>query len=370
MKKFISISACKPANSITIDLNTFDYISLADQYDAWIDSHFKLNSVFEKITLVNFKSLSKHLVMRLSEQYLHGAKLAFVLSKDNVVELSNAHPKPLYVYQWVPYDMSAPVPKSLAEFQLSVDGVPTTFLSELKKCKTTRFLPNVLWNALDTYSQSRIKACKAFNTPNYDVLEAWYKELTAALYPKIRVFSPNAKTYFEFIAERDFEKTFPEPTAPLTDAERNFLEINAPKYGVEIPKFTFRMNTRKTKHGYTVEPERVAYAYEDSRAEYDHKSTNNLPREQRWGLRCTSVENNALMRQAYDELMWLIENLGDEALDENYVRCPVCGDIHHISETCFCGHDQPIEFLSAENLFYSNSSAYEELGLYDDFVNA
>ena len=57
-----------------------------------------------------------------------------------------------------------------------------------------------------------------------------------------------------------------------------------------------------------------------------------------------------------------------EKLDsaKKVIRCPECGDVHHISEACFCGHDQPIEFISADNLFYSNASTYEELGIYND----
>lgn len=366
MKKFITIAPANVTGHCTIDLNAYDYVTLADQYDAWLQSHFKNNQIYESITVKNFRSLSKTLVMLLTTQWLHGATLKIQTAKNAFVELKNPNPKPYYTYAWTPYDMSAPIPKSLATFKIENEGVPTTYLAELKKCKSTKYLPNVLWNALDKYSQERIEKCKEYNKIDFQALETWYKTLTKELYPNVKVFSPNAKTYFEFIAERDFERAFPEPSEPLTPAEKFFLETNAPKYGVEIPKFTYRDNTRKTKHGYTVEPERVAYATNDWREEYDKKRTDNLPRDQRWGLRCTSVENNTLMRQAYDELIWLIENLGDEALDENYIRCPECGDVHHISEACFCGHDQPIEFISADNLFYSNASTYEELGIYND----
>lgn len=184
-----------------------------------------------------------------------------------------------------------------------------------------------------------------------------------------KVFSPNRKTFFEATAELAFDKDcsmyrLKQGLRNLDAYEIQFLRTYAPAYGVEIPTFKWRINSRKTEHGYTEEPE-VCLASMTSNdwatVSYDQRRENNLPYFVRQNLTVHECENNKLLRDAYFQLTWIMKHLKDEGLMPGWKRCPKCHEIYREHEGCECGACPPIEFINADNLFYSNAEAYEDI---------
>ena len=388
MKNIIVLKSVENQGNVTIDGNNpiFLHMSMTEVLDKFIP----YTRLFEQIIVKNFYSLDVELINRLTNQYLHGAKIRIEIPKHyakkkicvrNRVEPVEKYivaepftktyqvqlPRKFYSYKWVPLDFKH-LPKSLANYTYSMGNRKTTVLDELNKL-TSMYLPTHLWEAIDKYSQERIDKAKLYNQGNYTLAEEWYKELMKdSINHKFFFKSPCQKTYFEAIAEIEFDKTrvqLENGEQPLTNQELNFLHTYAHCYGVDIPQFQFRYNTRNTDHGYTEEIERV---YEKGLGEtelnrllYDPKNPNQLPSFARKNLAIKSYDNDKLLRDAYNHLKWLIDNLGDSAFDIRYHRCPVCNDIYHEEKGCFCGHCPPIKEIPADKLFYGHSSAYEDM---------
>ena len=187
----------------------------------------------------------------------------------------------------------------------------------------------------------------------------------------MKVFSPNKKTYFEATAELDFDRDVEEVRLqqglrPLYADELGFLQKYARAYGVEIPKFQWKVNTRKTDHGYTEEPERVIGGMSNSdwaKVIYDFRNASKgeiLPRNIRQNLTVRECESDRLLREAYFQLKWIMRNLKDSGLMPGYKRCPECHEIYRESDGCPCGHCPSIKFVDADHLFYGISSTYED----------
>ena len=409
MKHIIQIQTVANNGNVTIDGNNPIFIN--NTMEQVLDKWLPYTRLFENIFVKNFTYIPEMLLDRLTNQYLHGAKITievpkhhqkkmvcvkgFVepIAKYNTVEpFSKTYqvrvPRKFYSYKWTPLDFNH-IPKKLASYPIEQTytdhtgkkvTVKSTCLDEFKKLKSTKFLPNHLWTALDKYSQERIDKCKEYNKGNYTFAEEWFKELTKdSMQHGFTVYSPCKKTYFESIAELDFEKTFEvlaDGEKPLTPQEIDFLYRYAPAYGVDIPQFQFRYNTRLTDHGYTEEIERV---YENgcgetelNRMRYDPKNPNCLPSFARQNLAIKSYENDKLLRDAYNHLKYLIDTLGDTAFDIRYHRCPKCNDIFHEERGCDCGYCPPIKEIPADRLFYGHSSEFEDLvatkGAYDELM--
>ena len=371
MKNIIKFKVVSPSGEITIDNYNPEFKELETK--EFFDIYLPYTKLFEHITVKNFISIPADLLSRLTNQYLHGAEIQFVTpSRKFDCTYRIHHPKKFYSYEWEPLDLSAPVPRSLAYFEFVYQGKRTTYLNAIRSLSSTKFLPNDIWNALDIYSKQQIDKCREFNKGDYDCAEQWYKDLMKdCISHKIKMYSPNKKTYYEVIAEIDFEKSkvFLAPDEqPLTQKQLSFLYKYAPAYGVEIPTFNWRINSRKTEHGYTEEIERV-YANGMSSEEWskiipDSRNYNKneyfLPKSVRNNLKVQSVENPKLLLDAYKQLNWIIDNLKDDGLMSGYARCPECGEIYRESHGCECGACKPIEFLSADNLLYGITSTYED----------
>jgi hypothetical protein len=334
------------------------------------DLHLPYTHIFEQIVIKNFFSLSKELINRLTNQYLHGAEIIFETPKRNFYKIYKLRsPKSFYSYQWTPLDLSQPIPKSLANFEFNYNGETITYLQAVQNryIKSANYMPNEIWNALDNYSRQQIDRCREFNRGDYSCAEQWYKDLMHdCIAHNMQMYSPNQKTYYEVTAEINFEKCkehLPAGCRPLTDDELVFLHKYAPAYGVEIKQFQWRINTRKTDHGYTEEPERVYNGASNEdwlRIIYDGRNKNNLPKNIRNNLRVNSMDNDKLIREAYTQLIWLMKHMKDEALMPGYKRCPVCHEIYRESQGCECGACQPIDFIPADNLLYGISCTYED----------
>lgn len=411
MKHIISISVVNQNGNVTIDGNNPIFIN--NSMEQVLNQYIPHTRLFENIYIKNFTNLPELLISYLTNQYLHGAKITIEVpahrqkkmvcvqeSVEPVAKYINADsfvrtyqvqvPRKMYSYKWTPIDF-AHLPKSLANYQFTYEfklpngqtsKVTTTMLDELKKLKSTKFLPNHIWKALDDYSQERIHKCQEYNKGNYTFAEEWFKELMKdSMQHNFTFYSPCKKTYYESVAELDFEKTFEylaDGEKPLTPQETDFLYRYAHCYGVDIPQYQWRINTRKTDHGYTEEIERVyekgCGETELNRMRYDPKNPNNLPSFARKNLAIKSYENDKLLRDAYTHLKYIIDTFGDNGFDIRYHRCPVCKDIYHEEQGCFCGHCPPLKEIPADKLFYGHSSEFEDMvatkDAYDELINA
>lgn len=368
MKNIVKFQIVKPQGKVTLDAFNPDFKFL--EFEDILNTFLPYTRLFEHITIKNFTSIPENLLNRLTSQFLHGTTIEFITpSRDFSKTYQLGHTAPdFYTYKWTPLDLSAPVPKSLANFEFEYKGVKTKYIDAIKTLSSTRFLPTEIWNALDDYSQERIRTCREFNRGEYACAESWFKELMHDCKAhSIKMFSPNKKTYFEVMAEISFDKACREAQLqqglrPLDITELQFLKKYAPAYGVELPLFRWKINSRKTDHGYTQEPEvcSAMSTYDWSRVIFDSRNDNNLPAFVRQGLSVRECENDKLLRQAYFQLKWIMKNLKDDGLMPQYKRCPVCHKIYRESEGCDCGHCKPIEFFNADNMFYGNSSTYED----------
>ncbi len=377
MKNIVKFQIVKPQGKVTLDAFNPDFKYM--EFSEILDVYLPFTKLFEHITIKNFTTIPEVLLNRLTNQYLHGAEIEFYTpnkSFDKVYQVKRS--KPFYSYKWQPLDLSAPIPRSLAEFEFIYNGRKTTYLAAIKTLTSTRYLPNEIWNALDEYSKSQIDKCREYNRGEYSLAEEWFKDLMKdCMNNNMKVFSPNRKTYFEATAEIEFDKACQEARLkqglrPLDITELHFLRKYAPAYGVEIPMFRWKINSRKTDHGYTQEPEicPAMSSYDWTKVIFDSRNDNNLPSFVRQGLNVRECENDKLLREAYFQLKWIIKHMKDEGLMPGWKRCPVCHKLYREHDGCECGACQPIEFINADNLFYGDSSTYEDYdstkSAYDD----
>ena len=325
------------------------------------------NRLYEQVFMKNWNSVPAVLLERLTLQYLHGAEIIFELPKANYLKtFKYAQGRPeIYKYEFKPLDWTR-LPKTVAYHKVTVDGKEKSIIEVLSSLKNG-YIPNPVWVAVDKIAQTRIEQCQAFNRGYYPAAERWYKRLMYDYMQMGRkVFSPNKKTYYEVIAEVDFARNLKSIQIPvedqITEDQLLWLQHYAPAYGVEIPKFTYRVNSRKTDHGWTEEPEVCFTPMTDSEIQtclYDYRN-DNLPANVRKGLWKRSVDCPKYIKDAYDTLKYLMQ-FGTEFLMPDWHICPICGDVYHEERGCDnCGKDKDVEFLSADNQFYSNALAYED----------
>lgn len=352
-KKIISISKCEYTKELTLDYRAS--MALDIPFEVYAEESIDNSIAYKLIKVVNCKTVGSTLTSLLTPHYLAGT----IIEIDGV-RFVNPNPKIRYKYNWVDFNKFA-IPKSLAMRKIG----KTTFLDEIQKVRGN-FIPNNLWLAIDEYSQERIAKCKEHNTFDFSKAESWYKELMGC--NAFKFYSPNAKTRYEFDAEQEFTKSFeqlPNGLRPLDESEKAFLRTYAPAYGIELQTFDWRVNSRKTKHGYTQEPERVYHTLSQSDAERAYADPRNkdkgnyLPKSIRDGLKIKSNENEKLLRDAYMSLMWMLRCKDDSLLMPGYRRCPICHKIYRETDGCD-GHVAPIEFINADNLLYGISSTYED----------
>lgn len=356
MKQIINITKAKPDKPIILD--TYCANAMQQQYNAYCKDNLHLTQSYEYISLKHIKALGSDVLSLITPFYLSGIKI--IINETNIFQMK--HKKERFIYQWVEFNKQH-ITKSLAEFPVA----GSTFLQEISKTKGN-YIPPTLWAAMDDYSKARIKKCQEYNKRlfDYSFAEQFYKDLSRT--KGFKTFSPNQKTYYEVLAEDSFFKSVPnlEPgEKPLTDKERNFLQTYAKPYDIEVQLFNYRDNYRKTKDGYTIEPERILAQISESevsRGYYDsvHPGNNTLPRATRQGYQVKSYENEKLLRDSYTHLMWILaQENPDQFLATGWARCPICGELYREFEGCE-GHVLPIEQIRADNLLYGISGSYDD----------
>lgn len=394
MKKVINVYKVNLVDILVLDRDYSKYTG--EPFDTYCRDNLAEYKPYKSISIMNVRSVSAELLTLLTPYYLGGTEIII-----NSVSFINPNPKFRYDYHWVDFNRNH-ISKSLANYPVG----QSTFLVELDKVKTN-YLPNNLWVALDEYSQHRIEKCKQYNKTrfNYDIAEQWYKDLMFAIptltahmpkyqpktkskyvikatsdkpedkpedkepAPVFKVFSPNKKTFYEFTAETNFNKSLEllKPgLRPLTTEEIAFLKQYAPAYGIEIPQFAWRINSRKTEHGYTYEPERVLVVKQsDIDRTYVNPANkrNKLPvlsKFVRDGYKVKYNDNDKLLRDSYTQLIWMMKHdKKGSFLASGYHHCPICHKIFHETQGCD-GHIEPIEFINADNMLYGISSTYED----------
>lgn len=405
MKKFVKFSEVVPTGVLTIDfdnpefrdlgvekyieqlisedinLATIDINSMKSKYEytmMGVQEFLKTMTpmqIYAQITVANFKVIPVELMHKLTHQYLHGAKIIISAPNrllDKMYQMP-IRPYPMYAYYWTELDLTAPIPKSLAEFKFIYKGKLTTYRDAISTLKTTKYLPNQIWNAIDEYSRNQIEKCKKYNLVDFAEAELWYRELVRdCIEHKISVYSPNEKTYYEVAAQMRFERDIKDTKLqkglqPLNEEQLSFLRTYAHIYGVEIPQLQWRYNYRKTpNHGYTEEIERVTGGMSNSdwaKATYDYRNADkegNLPKDVRNRYVIQYEDCDRFLRDAYFQLIWLIKHMGDEALMPGYHRCPECHKIYHEKDGCECGHCPPITQFDAYNRFYGIPSSDDD----------
>jgi hypothetical protein len=376
MKKIVIVKKVEISDfTTTIDAGVLKTCLDEFEENMYLNYTVKNNITYKEIILKNFFKFNKNIIRKITPQYTRGAEIHIINEKRGLdVIFKNPNPKTAMYYSWQNIDYNA-LPKTLATFKYKVNNVETTVLDELKKLKTLSYLPHELWEAMDVYSQLQIKKCKEYNgVTNYTHIENFYKDMFKTCRKhNVWMDSPNEKTFYEGMAELEFEKIIKSLTIPvedeITEEDLIFLKKYAPAYGVDIPKFNYKINSRETKHGYTQEPQACYTPMTDSdvaKAIYDYRN-DNLPANVRKGLWQKSIDCPKYIKEAYERLKFYME-LGDEFLMPGYHRCPQCGEIYHESRGCEnCGGVEALEFLNAENLFYSNASAFEDMNATTDF---
>ena len=378
-KKIIKLVKVVKDKALTIDSKNPAFWNLSpEEKDSLILDYLPFTSSYEVITFRNVRSISADIVLRLGYAYAHGTKIVLINDKTNLHKTyQHKHAKPLLRYEWQDFNFSQAIPKSLAETSIN-NMLFIEYITEVaKKNNLLRFIPKEVWQHLDDYSKDRIEFCKKYNSPTLELLEKFYKLVQKdCLKHKVFFKSPNAKTYFESLAELDFEDACAKhriaDSDRLTPEQQAFLYANARFYDVQIPNFEWRINTRKTKDGYTEEPEQVVggmSTYDWTKVIYDPRNENQLPAFARHNLIVKSCPSAKLEKDAYNTLMYLIKTLGDNALASGYHRCPECHKIYHETDGCPCGHCEPITFLDADNMFYGIANTYEDYDNTKDFYD-
>ena len=381
MKFVVSIKPVEPTNRLTVDFKNPDIAFSEGGIGEFIQAYLGYTTLYKEVVVTNFRnSIPKELLQALTNQFLHGTVISFDNGNGFKQTYRCPQARKFYQYAWVPLDLSAPIPKSLAQFRFKYRGKDTTYLDAISSLTSTRFLPNEIWNALDVYSKQRIDLCREWNKGVYEYAEQWYKDLTKdAIQHNIRVWSPNLKTYLEAMSELDYERlsksfTLREGLRPLTEQELSFLQEYGPAYGVEVPTLITRVNAHKTKHGYTQEPEYMFGGIPESeivKAQYDARAKEKgtlLPAFVRRGLKPTVHSSDKLARDAYFNLIWIMRHaneLPNNGLMPGWARCPVCHEIYRVSEGCECGAQEPIIHVSADNKFYSDAESFEDIALHN-----
>ena len=188
-------------------------------------------------------------------------------------------------------------------------------------------------------------------TQNYDVRNEFFKDImNTALDAHIKTYSPCAKTEPEVLAYRFFKDSIPED-GDITDEQIAYVECNARKFGLDIPKIEYYHASREVfqenydslgfkilkSHGYTEEiypvistrpnffESHFGVAVKKNMKNAFHP--NNLPEE--WQVQ-TLGTTRGQYREVYKKLKWF-ESLKPEDRDffiaDGYCRCPHCGEI-------------------------------------------
>ena len=109
MKNIVRFQITKNQGNVTID--NYNPFVQENEWSDILNTLLPYTRLFEHIIIKNFISIPEELLNRLTNQYLHGAKITFSTPSRNFEKTYEVpHSKPFYSYSWQPLDLSKPVP--------------------------------------------------------------------------------------------------------------------------------------------------------------------------------------------------------------------------------------------------------------------
>lgn len=325
-------------NTVCITSNAFysnDFQEVVEAYD--------LSSLREELRIppkqiivkAQGKYLTAGLLTAITPCYLRGSKIVI-----NGVEFPVCNKNPQYFFVWQ-------------------DKVPSSLPNYLKEAYANFKLRGDLYKELVQWNQERIELAKRYSKFKWALAEDFYKEVFKTFYGKLKVLSPNKKTFFEATAEIELDNWI-KPSAPLTKEEQEYLDLHTAKQYVKalgLPDTTFQISSkhRITEHGITDEPiltckqdiaNNLVASFFKNKHKGGEKST-------QWNSTAsTYIVSHTKERENIAMLKWYL-SLPREQLEEFFLPgwhfCPVCGKLFHETEGCLDNnngyHIDPIEFV-------------------------
>lgn len=233
-----------------------------------------------------------------------------------------------------------------------VDEVPQHYI----KAKCT--------NAQDAYAygQRLIDAVNKANQIPFSALEEAYKALARTLLsnaPRLKVYSPNAKTILEVKAELQAAKELAELAQATADfsSEADLLvnlynewELNlySRVFNIQMPEWSLKFKMLYTKHGFAQVPElhMTNTAASTANSDYDgadadfQESMNKIPYTLRRDSLPTSIHKRNLTIELAQSISWYLhtfkETKDQTLLNPDWGYCENCG-FYQRDEGCQCG---------------------------------
>ena len=219
-------------------------------------------------------------------------------------------------------------------------------------------------NAQDAYAygQRLIAACNKANQIPFSTLEETYKALARTLLsnaPRLKVYSPNAKTILEVKAELQTAKELAElaqATADFSDEADllvnlyNEWELNlySRVFNIQMPEWSLKFKMLYTKHGFAKVPElhMTNTAASTANSDYDgadadfQESMNKIPYTLRRDSLPTSIHKRNLTIELAQTISWYLhtfkETKDETLLNPDWGYCENCG-FYQRDEGCQCG---------------------------------
>lgn len=313
----------------------------------------------ESINLtIKGKYLTEVLIKAITPAYLRGTQIIV-----NGIKFPVCNCNPQYFYTWQ-------------------DKVPASLPTHLKDAFYSYNLRGALYQELVEWNQSRIALATEKSKFKWSVAEEFYKQLFKALTPKrIKVLSPNKKTFFEAMAEMDVE-AYLQPQAPLTKEEEQFLVMADLKnyiraFGLQDTTVRIGTHHRTTKHGTTDEP-CVISSYDIEMAvtaqsfnRKDNREVEGYVDDEGFEVKSWNSASSAVVtchgkeRENIETLKWFLSL--DKATQEEFLLpgwrfCPVCGKLYHEIDGCYDNdicHVAEVEFIPY-NENHDNEEEYED----------
>ncbi len=239
------------------------------------------------------------------------------------------------------------------------------------------------------YGQRLIAAVTKANNIPFSTIEAAYKAIARPLLqtsPRLKIYSPNAKTLLEVRAELQAAKELADLSQFLTENSGesellinlyNEYELNLYSriFDIEMPEWSLKYKMVPTKHGYAQLPElhmstpsTISIANTDYAGAEDgfNDQLNRIPYTLRRDSLPTSIHKQNLTVELAQSISWYLktfkETRDEELLSPNWGYCEHCG-FYQRSEGCQCGAIPSLEELELDTI-YDTYDAIEDGSYY------
>ena len=346
--RFVILKKQLLANTHTTVTTTAHFDSFLNEVVETVpmDQVFDALKVPPKYLTINVKGkyLTEVLLRAITPCYLRGTEVIV-----NGIHFPVCTSNPQYLYIWQ-------------------DQVPAKLPQHLKDAFYNYRLRGSLYNELVAWNQSRIQLATNKSKFKWELAENFYKSLFKTFYGKIKVLSPNKKTFFESTAELDLENWIPNAN-PLTQEEQTYLawaETHQYLKALGLPDCSFQIGSqhRITSHGVTNEPILINKSDINAvlTASVFKKKVQSGDKSSVWKASSSRfVTSVAKQSENIQMLKWYL-SLPTEELESlllpGWHVCPECGSLYNEHEGC-CSIE-PIKFIPY------NENHEEECDMYLD----